>query len=394
VAQSWSRAYCKELVESLLPAHSREFASALWDKASVLCHFSGDGDQATLTAFGRGADQIVFAILEESDRPLHYSEIAVLATQRAGREIDERRVHNSAAEVGHLLGPGIFGTARHLGLDAGELMVLAEEASALVTDGPSGRQWHASELAAAISDDLDWADRAPNKYVIDVALRLYSPLKWLGRMVWSVAEARVDAMRVEGRQAIIAALQQAGGPLKGSDLQQRLITIRGVNENSNFVARDPIVKLGSGYWGLNDRDLPVKRQDQPALQEKLLQMLEVKGVGLHVSEIQIPVGLTPRMFMSIASLDTRIQASPGQYMYLRTWGGPRRQTMTEACLETLRSSGQISFEELYSTVTQKIGRLCDRREVSSALQRVEACLGPDGLWSYEDPAEWQDFEAE
>ena len=393
VERTWSRAHCKQIVESLLPAHSREFASVLWDKASPLCHFSGDGDEAILTAFGRGADHLVLAILEESEHPLHYSEIAVLATQRAGREIDERRAHSAAAEIGYLLGRGSFGTARHLGLDAGELMVLAEEASALVTDGPSERQWHASELAAAISDDLDWADRAPNKYVLDVALRLYSPLKRLGRMVWSVAGARADDMRVDVRQAMIATLQQAGGPLKGSELHQRLVAIRGVNEGWNFVCSDPLIRLGSGHWGLNDRDLPVKREDQPALQEELVQMLEAKSVGLHVSEIQIPVGLTPRMLLSIASLDTRIQVSTGQYLYLRAWGGPRRQTISGACSEALRSSGPMNFEELYAMVIQKIGRPCARGEVSSALQSVEARLGPDGLWSFEDSAQWRDFEA-
>jgi hypothetical protein len=393
--QGWSRERCRHLVSGLLPAHSREFSSVLWDKVSPLCHFAGDGDDAVLISYGRGAEALILAILEDSDRPLHYSEIAALASERAGREFDERRAHSAAAEVGYLLGRGSFGTDRHLGYRMDEMMALAEEASAIVNDGPDARQWHASELATAIADDPDWGDRPPNKYVIDVALRLYSSLKRLGRMVWAHADAGPGAARVDLRQAVIATLQQAGGPLTGAELHQRLVAIRGINDGWNFVCGDPVIRLGSGRWGINDRDVPLKRAEQGELQEKLVKMLETRGSGLHISEIHHPdiPGLTSRMLLSLASLDSRIQVSAGQYLYLRAWGSPRRATIGEACLEVLKQSSPIGFEELYGAVVEHVGRACARSDVSSALQGLEARLDESGLWTLEDGAPWQTFEA-
>lgn len=275
------------------------------------------------------------------------------------------------------------------------MMALAEEASAIVNDGPAARQWHASELATAIADDPDWGDRPPNKYVIDVALRLYSSLKRLGRMVWAHADAGPDAARVDLRQAVIATLQQAGGPLTGAELHQRLVAIRGINDGWNFVCGDPVIRLGSGKWGINDRDVPLKRADQAALREKLVAMLEARGTGLHISEIHHPdiPGLTPRMLLSLASLDARLQVSAGQYLYLRAWGGPRRATIGEACLDALKQSAPISFEDLYDAVVECIQRSCARGDVSSTLQGLEARLDEDGLWTLEDGAPWQAFEA-
>lgn len=393
--KGWSRERCRHLVSGLLPPHSREFSSVLWDKVSPLCHFAGDDDDAVLISYGRGAESLILAILEDSDRPLHYSEIAALASDRAGREIDERRAHSAAAEVGYLLGRGSFGTDRHLGYKTEEMMALAEEASAIVNDGPDARQWHASELAAAIADDPEWSDRPPNKYVIDVVLRLYSSLKRLGRMVWAPADAGPDAARVDLRQAVIATLQQAGGPLTGAELHQRLVAIRGINDGWNFVCGDPVIRLGSGRWGINDRDVPVKRAEQTELQEKLVKMLEARGSGLHISEISQPEtpGFTSRMLLSLAALDSRLRVSPGQYLYLRAWGSPRRATIGEACLDALRQSSPVSFEELYDAVVERVGRACARTEVSSALQGLEARLDENGLWTLEDDAPWQTFEA-
>lgn len=392
VERDWSREHCKQMVSGLLPHHSKEFASVLWEKASSLCHFAGSSDDAILISFGRGAEHVVLAILEESERPLHYSEIAVLASERAGREVDDRRAHGAAAEIGYLLGRGTFGTARHLGYATSQLMILAEEATALVSEGPPERQWHTSELAASLSDDADWADQPPNKYVIDVALRLYSPLKRLGRMVWT--DANVDTSRVDIRQAVLATLQQAGGPLSSAELHQRLVAIRGVNCGWNFVGTDPVIRLGSGLWGINDRDVPLKRSDQPALQENLVRALETKGMALHVSEIlTYRSALTPRMLLSLAALDSRLQVSPGQYLYLRAWGGPRRQTIGEACIDAMRTSGPINFEKLYQIVQQQIGRPCTKNEVSTALQGIEARLDEDGFWSLEEIPPWRDFEA-
>lgn len=393
--QGWSRERCRQLVCGLLPDHSREFSSVLWEKASSLCHFAGDGDEGILISFGRGAEALILAILEEAHRPLHYSEIATIATDRAGREIDERRAHSAAAQVGYLLGRGTFGTERHFGFQRNEMMEMAEEASSIVNDGPPARQWHASELAAALAENAEWGNQAPNKYVIDAALRLYSSLKGLGRMVWVQEDAAADSARVDLRQAVISTLQQAGGPLTRTELHQRLVAIRGINEGWNFVVGDPVIRLGAGLWGINDRDVPIKRADQAGFQQKIIQELEARGHGLHASEIAYPdiVGFSPRMLLSLATLDQRVNVSAGQYLYLRAWGNPRRTTITEACREVLKQGSPLSFEKLYYAVVELVGRVCSRSDVSSALQGIEAQLDEYGMWSLATERSKDEFEA-
>jgi len=395
VDQNWSRAHCRHLVTGLLPDNSREFATVLWEKSSHLCHFAGDSDNDVLVAYGRGAEHIVEAVLEQSDRPLHFSEIAVLASERAGRAIDERRVHSAAAEVGLVLGRGTYGLARHLGLETNVLMTLAEEASALVTEGPPGRQWHASELAAALVDTDIALGVCPDKYVVNAALTLYGSLKPLGRLVWINSGASNSGARVDLRQAMVKTLDHAGVPLSSAELYQRLVAIRGINDGWVIAASDPVIRLGSGLWGLNDRDLPIKRSEQPALLQSIVAILEKRNAGLHTSELSehLPADLSPRTFLGLASLDPRLQVSWGQYIFLKVWGDPRRQSISAACLEVLRCVGPLQFDELYMAVSDQVGRRFARTDLSSTLQSIEARMDASNRWSLAEEEQWSSHEA-
>ena len=91
-------------------------------------HFTeGANATKTLTSYGRGAEHIVEAVLSEAERPLHYTEIASLAADRGGREVEIRRAHNAAATVGYLMGRGIYGVERHIPLKSDALIALGEE---------------------------------------------------------------------------------------------------------------------------------------------------------------------------------------------------------------------------------------------------------------------------
>ena len=137
-------------VKLLVPDEAREFGALLWEISSKWCHFADDADERPLISYGRGVDQVVEAVLLESDEPLHYSEIAIKAAARSGREMDERRVHNSAAEVGHLFGSGIYGMLKHLSVPRAIWESLAEEAAEIVAEATLERQWHTSELIDAL----------------------------------------------------------------------------------------------------------------------------------------------------------------------------------------------------------------------------------------------------
>lgn len=98
-----------------------------------------------------------------------------------------------------------------------------------------------------------------DKFVLNWALNQAGNLERLGRMVWSAKRSvgETEAGRIGLRQAIIVLLQQAGRPLGTQAIRQRLIATRGVNSLFQIAAADPLIRVGTGLWGLNDHDRPI-----------------------------------------------------------------------------------------------------------------------------------------
>jgi hypothetical protein len=387
--KGWFENHCRSLVEGLLPNNAPDFKDVLWEHASALCHFTPDAEGVlVLASYGRGVEHYVHAVLSESDCTLHFSEIAALASARSGREIDVRRAHGAAASVGLLLGRGSYGLDRHLPLDPPALQELAEAAEEVVLEGSPGRQWHASEILAALIECGNLSALSADKYVIEIALRRSGTLEGLGRMVWTRGpnEAEESAARIDVRQAIIAILQQAGRPLRAHEIRHRLIALRGVNETFQISAGDPLIRVGPALWGLNDRDLPVKRAEQPWLMDQLVDELRRSGTGIHVSELDrrldLPTGLSPTMVATLCAADSRMRINVAQYMYLAEWGEPRRESIGDATKVILSSAeAPLSFDEIAERVTARVRRPCDRQAISASLRDCEAEYdGATGRW--------------
>lgn len=321
VGAGWSKTECECYVAALLPDRSKEFGSLLWQTVSGWCHFAEEGEEGVLTGYGRGADQLIEVILQESEAPLHYREIAQRAASRGSRGIDERRAHNAAAEVGYLFAPGKYGLLKHLSVTRAEREAIADEGAEIVLSGGAGRQWHTSELLDEIRmRGVDFPESF-DKYQLDIALKQQGTLAPLGRMVWASTDATADNARVEVRQAVIALLKQAGRPLTQDELRQRLIAIRGINQGMQFSAQDPIIKLDPSTWALNDRDISVKRPDQQAFLDGLVSKLRARESGVHIRECSGVFGteVPPRALFCLASSDPRMQVTPGRFLILREW---------------------------------------------------------------------------
>lgn len=388
--KQWIEEYCRSIVLGLLPETSREFRTLLWEKVSSLCHFAEDALGVTrLTSYGRGAEQIVEAVLGEAEHPLHFSEIATLASVHAGRAIDVPRAHHAAAAVGFLLGRGTYGVERHLPLDQEALSALGAEAEEVVADGPVGRQWHASEILAALVEQGSEHVPAADKYVIDIALQRSGGLKRLGRMIWtnSPEGGSRDVSRIGQRQAIIVLLQQAGRPLRAVEIRQRLVAVRGVNENFQIVAADPLIRVGPGLWGLNDRDVAVKRPEQSSLLDELFEVLYNRGFAVHATELASgvisPGGLSAAAIFCLCAADPRMRVNQAQYLYLAEWGGPRRESVSEAVEAVLLiAGGPLRLDEITAGVESRVRRICERITILGCLRSIEAvCDQASGQWS-------------
>jgi hypothetical protein len=384
----WTEQHCRSVVHALLPEDAAEFRALLWEKATALCHFSSDDAGGNiLRSYGRGAEQIVEAVLQDTERPLHYSEIFERVTARSKKEFDIRRVHNAAASVGYLFGRGTFGLVKHLPFNQQDLVALADQAEAIISDGPPDRQWHTTELLITLIEAGSSQAVVADKYVLDAALHRSGALQSLGRLVWMQHVPNVSAQaRIDIRQAVVSIVRQAGRPLKATEIRQRLVAVRGLSEHVQISTYPPLIRMGPSLWGLLDRDVALIPAKQIEFVDALAALLARRGVGLHASEIWIALTPIPELSteaaLSLASLDDRMRISVGQYIYLEVWGEPRCETVSVAVKAVLRGlEAPTPFHEIATLVQERIGRRCEHSAVSGYLQALGASLDEGGLWS-------------
>ena len=321
VEKRWTETDCKNYVKLLVPDDAGEFGSLLWEVSSRWCHFALASGESTLISYGQGVDQVIEAVLEESAAPMHYSEIAEHAAKRLGRNLDERRVHSAAAEVGYLFGSGIYGMLRHMLVTRDVWESLAEEASQIVMEGPANRQWHSSELVFHLAERGVDVPNEFDKYQLDIALKKMGQISSLGRMVWTSGDASTESARLDIHQALIAILQNAGGPLSTAELRQRVVALRGINEGMEFQVKEPLIKLNSQLWALNDRDLSIKRHDQPAFLQLIVNKLNETKKPVHITHCANLFGnvVPARALFCLAPSDTRLKVTQDRYLTLKEW---------------------------------------------------------------------------
>ena len=405
--EKWSEDFASTMVGRLIKEEAKEFRGIFFALARRLGHFVSDETGVRiLISYGRGADQAVEAVLSEAEYPLHYSEIALRASERQGRTIDSRLAHNSAAAVGILLGRGTYGVAKHVGYTVEELSQFREETERFILAGPAHRQWHCSELLSALIE-AELPIGSMSKYVIDFMLRESRVLRNLGRMTWvaGTENSWASANRIDIRKAIVAIIEAAGRPLSSAEIQSRLVAVRGVNEIFQISAVDPLIRLGFGLWGLNDRDVSIKRPYQAALFDDLEALLTIKARGMHISEVENMdfgrvSGIPGNVIFGLASSDSRFHVGTGQYLFLNEWGGPRRETLSEAIRHVLEEhSRPLTLEEIVFHISARLDRKVDRIAVSSRLQSLDAVFNIlDRTWlpaaADQDQIDDDDFEVQ
>jgi hypothetical protein len=306
----------------------------------------------------------------ESDRPLHFTEIADRIVAK-GREIDTRNAHNVASEIGFLYGRGTYGLMKHYPLDEEETQEVIAEVEDIIASGPKGRQWHCSELHKILCErGLDMDGRL-NQYVINIGLKRSKTLVDLKRLVW-MAERTATKMtasdRIEIRQAIESLLRIEGKPLGGSDIRKRLLKEgRGVGGCFQIHNEGNIIRIGKNYWGLVDRDIIFSAEQQKMVTEILERTLYRTQKGIHKTEIHEALKempgiesfeiVDPALFISIALRTGRMRYVLGDYLCMSDWSDARRPTVEEAvriALEEAEPEGLLT-QDLKEIVSKIMG---------------------------------------
>ena len=210
---------------------------------------------------------------------------------------------------------------KHLAVPRAGWESLADEAAEIVAEAPLDRQWHTSELIELLGERGVTFPDSFDKYQLDIALKQGGQLNSLGRMVWTRGDIGGESTRVDIRQAVIAILQAANAPITSTELRQRLVAVRGINQGMQFQALDPVIKLDSQLWALNDRDLSIKRPDQPAFLDAIVQQLRTRMTPVHISECESVFGkaLPARALFCLAALDARLRSTQDRFLTLSEW---------------------------------------------------------------------------
>lgn len=385
-SQKWDENYARSLVHGLLPDSVKEFSQLLWGKSSRLCNFRSNPDGSrTLISYGRGVEQIVKAILTESESPLHYKKIVECAHKR-GKNLNPRRVHGVAAEVGFLFAPGTYGLARHLPFSQEQVSQVLRFAEDIVCFESSERQWHTSEILSELLERLDDGNfEGLDKYILNIILSKSTLLKSLKRMTWVIAGQDADEKtRIDIHQAVVSILKDAGHPLTRNEIKERLLAVRGMGDLFQIHLVDPVIRIQRGVWGINDRDVPFSRLEQQELLNKLAIKLDEGESGIHAEELSNILDLQncpPEAFFSIAIQDSRFKVKR-RYIYLAEWEDPRRETVKEAVLGVLKALTQpISLDQIAILVEQRIGWKCNRMNIYNSLRILGAIFDrKTGTW--------------
>lgn len=201
-------------------------------------------------------------VLTHADQPMYLHDIKTRIRHLAGKQLPAKSIHNALTNTAVLFSRGLYGLEHHIRVPPDLIPAIMEAAEQQVMAGPALRQWHASELLAAVVEELGPVPGL-TKYVLNYLLRKSRHLHSLNRMVWHHREADAvsPATRINIRDAVVTILEEVGYPLSLHEIHSRLIAQRGLDQDLSFQIHpdDQLVHLASGLWGIRERD------DLPAL---------------------------------------------------------------------------------------------------------------------------------
>lgn len=305
---------------------------------------------------------LIHAVLVESNRPLHFSEIWERLQARSRSDRDIRTVQNACMRTAgvYLLGRGTYGLARHVGLSKAQQLDLAAFLGATVHAESPDRQWHASELLDLALEGTPNVPPETSVYEIAYVLDLHcDSISSLGRLVYQL-KGSSRRPRIDVRQAIESILVDAGTPLSWEEILTRLGRHRGVSRYTALVQPSAdYARMTSGKIGLVRRDFGLSDNEALAYLNSLLDYCRVSGQALHPSEIGQVLGFaqdvdpdTAMGLVAFARGDDRFRISASGYIYPTDWEGPRRLSIVEA---------------IYAFVEQRNGEPWTTEEITAAV---------------------------
>jgi hypothetical protein len=390
VSENVSEDYARVQINAILTQRGEELRDELWATVRPFAMWTTKPDgQTTLIGYGRTAETVVAAILESAGHPLHYREIYLRSKLVSDREHDERRLHNAASNVAVLYNRGTYGLLSHCPLTTKELALIEAEVEDIAAGSEPTKQWHTSELLDELLERGFDFDGKLTKYIVNIALRNSKTFSNMRRMVWGYKESwqASAASRLDMRQAVMALLEEAGCPLSTLEIRERIEGDRGVNNHFQIHPQGNLIRMGSGLWGLANRDIKVK--DPQALLDQLVTHLHTAQEGIHSSEVAEILGdIDDGDAQALLGLIKQkgMRRDRAQYVYLSSWSDARRIWPSRAIEQTLDDHPNgMTIEQVRLEVKRLTKRDLNGLSISNMLFHTEgATYNPETeLWKRE-----------
>ena len=382
--------YARVQIGTLINGPGEELRDELWATVRPFAMWAQKTDGSRILAgYGRTAEAAVAAILESAGHPLHYDEIYRRSKLISEKEHEWRALHRAASVVAVLYNRGTYGLLSHCSLSAKELALIEAEVEDIAAGADTTKQWHTSELLDELLERGFDFDGQLNKYIVNIALRNSKTFANMRRMVWGYKEnwQASAASRLDMRQAVMALLEEAGRPLNTLELREKLEGARGLNNHFQIHPQGNLIRLGTGLWGLANRDIKANNPD--ALLDQLAIHLQATQEGLHANEVASVLGdVQEDDALALLGLVKQkgMRRDRAQYVYLSQWGDSRRTWPAKAVEQTLDAHPEgITIEQVRLEVCRLTKRELNGPYIGQLLYHTEGSSynSDTELWSRE-----------
>jgi len=325
-----------------------ELLPLLWAEFDSALQFDGEGDEANLLTFGVSGESAVQAVLLQAECPLHFTEVAVRATELFGRTVDGRLAQNALVRQGaKLFGRGIYGLERFNPISPRMCNNICLVVINLMYAGPLMKQWHANEILTALQSKFSALPEELDSYILNIILGNSDKLVYLNRMVWGRSDSNQSVNdRIDMADAFTQILEENGKPLRGKEIKERLADIRGVSKNLQLQPTERMIQIGPDFWGLVERDIGGTANTNSERLNLLFQNLQERQIGIHVSEVHNYVEVSdssddlPSAYalLNLAQKDERFYLGRSMFLGLSEWGGDTRRLNISQAVRQLLST--------------------------------------------------------
>ena len=372
------------LVEhELAEKNAKELSGLMLDDLFPHLNFSMIDGELILTSIGNSKGSYLKTILEQEDKPLHYSEIRDLFKNKYGVEHSVRNIHaHLSRSKGKFLlfGRGVFGTDQHLKFtreQQNKIIKFCEE----FLEKNSHRQCHSDELIKAIKE-APFYENIPklDKYIVNILLEKSDNISYLGKMVWVYGSLEnTDTERLQIKKVVVDILRKKGRPMHFEEIEKEIAKVRSVSLNFsvNLQPNELFTRVDPATWGLLDRDFVLSPKNWKDIKNFLFQHLKKINKSLHTSELyflaenfHLDAQITLGHIVGILSSDDRFKKWRGGFIGLSSWNEPNRVTLSEA-LDTLidKTTETISTDILEKKIESLLGYSFNKDRLSMYLRR-------------------------